>query len=538
MLHNPHSTRVENAQSFSQRDVAVFFLGVGVALGFQGAECGDDAGAGGGGLDDGVDVAALGGYEGIGKAVTEFGDFFAANRFAFGLRNFFQLTFVDDIDRAFGAHHGDFRCGPGEIGVGANVLGGHDAIGAAVSFAGDDRDFGDGGFGVGEKQLGAVLDDAAKFLLRAGEKAGHVFEGDERNVEGVAKAHEARAFDGSVDVEDAGEKSGLVGDDADRSAIEARKTYDDILGEMFVDFEEVRVVDDGVNGVLDVVGLLRIIGDEGVERFIAAVGGIGSGAARRIVYIVGRKKAEQLANHCEAVGVVGSDEVRDAAGGVVSHGAAEFFLGDFLVGDGLNDVGTGDEHVGSVAGHENEVGDRGGIDGAASARAHDGADLRDDAAGQRVAQKNIGVTCEGRDAFLNTRAAGIVETDDGSAGAHGLIHNFTNFQCIGFGERAAEDGEVLRENVDQAAVDAAESGDEAVASRTLLVHAEIRAAVAHEFVQLFESVFVEEKIDALARGELAGFVFARAAFGAATRFRFGIQFVELVHAVVMAGERL
>src|SRR6266481_9961667 len=226
MLHNPHSTRVENAQSFSQRDVAVFFLGVGVALGFQGAEGGDDAGAGGGGLDYGVDVAALGSYEGVSKAVAEFCDFFAAQRFALGLRNFFQLAFVDDVDRAFGAHHGDFRGGPGEIGVGADVLGGHDAIGAAVGFAGDDSDFRYGGFREGEEQLGAVLDDAAKFLLRAGKEARHVLEGDQRDVESVAETHKARAFYGGVNVENAGEKRGLIGDDADGAAVETGEPYD------------------------------------------------------------------------------------------------------------------------------------------------------------------------------------------------------------------------------------------------------------------------------------------------------------------------
>src|SRR6266436_6379090 len=500
MLHNPHSTRVENAQSFSQRDVAVFFLGVGVALGFQGAEGGDEADARGGGLDYGVDVAALGSYEGVSKAVAEFSDFFAAQGFAFGFRNFFQLAFVDDVDGAFRAHDGDFRGGPGEIGVGADVLGGHDAIGAAVGFAGDDRDFGDSGFGVGEEQLGAMLDDAAEFLLCTGKEAGHVFEGDERDVEGVAEAHEARAFDGSVDIEDAGKKSGLVGNDADGAAIEARKTYDEILGEMFVDFEEVGVVNDGVNGVLDVVGFLRVVGYERIERIVAAVSGIRGGAARRVVDVVGRKKAEQLANHGQAVGVIGSDEMRDAAGGVVGHGAAELLLGDFLVRDGLYDIGTGDEHVGRVAGHKNKIGDGGGIDGAAGARAHDRADLRDDAAGERVAEENIRVTGEGSDAFLDARAAGIVEADDGSAGAHGLIHDFANLQSIRFGQRASENGKVLRENIDDAAVDAAESSDEAVAGGTLLVHAEIGAAVTHELVELFERMFIEEEINALARG--------------------------------------
>ena len=129
----------------------MFFLGVGVALGFQGAEGGDDAGAGGGGLDYGVDVAALGGYEGVGEAVAKFGDFFAAQCFAFGLRDFFQLTFLDDVDGAFGAHDSDFRGGPREIGVGADVLGSHDAISSAVGLASDDGDFGNGGFGVGEE---------------------------------------------------------------------------------------------------------------------------------------------------------------------------------------------------------------------------------------------------------------------------------------------------------------------------------------------------------------------------------------------------
>src|SRR4029077_2781769 len=124
--------------------------GVGVALGFQSAEGGNDSGAGGGGLDYRVDVTALGGYEGIGEAVAELRDFFAAHVFAFGFRNFFQLTLVDDVDRAFGAHDGDLRGRPRKIGVGANVFGRHAVMGAAISFARDDGDFGDGSFGVGE----------------------------------------------------------------------------------------------------------------------------------------------------------------------------------------------------------------------------------------------------------------------------------------------------------------------------------------------------------------------------------------------------
>ena len=249
----------------------------------------------------------------------------------------------------------------------------------------------------------------------------------------------------------------------DGAAVQARETDDNIFGEVFVDFEEVAVVDDGVDGVFDVVGLLRIVGNQGVERFIAAIGRIGSGAARRIFEIVGGKKTHQLANHRQAIGIIAGDEMSDAAFFVVGHGAAELLLGDFLMRDGFDDVGAGHEHVRSFAGHENKIGDGRRIDRAARARAHDGADLRDDAAGQSVAQKNVGVAGERSDAFLNARAAGIVQADQRSAGAHGEIHNFADFSGVGFGERAAEHREILRENVDEAAVDAAKTGDEAVA---------------------------------------------------------------------------
>ena len=105
-----------------------------------------------------------------------------------------EFAFVDDIHRALRTHHRDFRGGPGEIGVGANVLAGHDAIGAAVGFARDHRDFRHGGFGESEEQFRAVPDDAAKLLLRAGQKSRDVLERDQRNIERVAETHEARAF--------------------------------------------------------------------------------------------------------------------------------------------------------------------------------------------------------------------------------------------------------------------------------------------------------------------------------------------------------
>ena len=139
-------------------------------------------------------------------------------------------------------------------------------------------------------------DDAAVLLLHAGKEAGHVFERDQRDVEAVAEADEARGLDAGVDVEDSGEKRGLVGDDADRAAAHAGEADDDVAGEVFVDLEEIAVVDDVLDDFLDVVGLRGIERDDGVEFGVGAVDRVGAGAPRRVVDVVRGQEAEQLAN--------------------------------------------------------------------------------------------------------------------------------------------------------------------------------------------------------------------------------------------------
>ncbi len=61
--------------------------------------------------------------------------------------------------------------------------------------------------------------------------------------------------------------------------------------------------------------------------------------------------------------------------------AAEVFHGDVFAGDGFDDVGAGDEHLGGLVDHDDEVGQGGGVDVAAGGGAHDQGDLRDDAGG-------------------------------------------------------------------------------------------------------------------------------------------------------------
>ncbi len=185
------------------------------------------------------------------------------------------------------------------------------------------------------------------------------------------------------------------------------------------------------------------------------------------------------------------------------HRSTQFLLRDDLVGNGLHHIRAGDEHVGAVLHHEDEVGHGGGIDGAARARPHDQRNLRDDARRQHVALEHLGIAAERRDALLDARAARIVEADHGRADLHRHVHDLADLLRVPLAERAAEHGEILAEEEHQPAVDRARSGDDAIAGNGLVRHAEIDAIMLDIHVELLERSLVEQDLDPLARGELA-----------------------------------
>jgi hypothetical protein len=188
-----------------------------------------------------------------------------------------------------------------------------------------------------------------------------------------------------------------------------------------------------------------------------------------------------------------------------------------FVRDRLHHVGAGDEHVARLAHHVDEVGDGRRIHRAAGAGAEDGRDLRNHARGHRVAQEDVGVAAERDDALLDARTARVVEADHGRAVAQREVHDLADLGRVRLGERAAEDGEVLREHVDEAAVDAAVAGDDAVAVDGRLPFAE-RVAGGDEAVELDERALVEQHVEPFAGRELALGVLGREALGAAPLF--------------------
>ena len=183
--------------------------------------------------------------------------------------------------------------------------------------------------------------------------------------------------------------------------------------------------------------------------------------------------------------------------------AAQFLGGHDLIRHGLYHVRAGDEHVGGILHHEDEVGHGGGIDRATRARPHDDRDLRHNARGHDVALEHLGIACKAGYALLNPRAAAVVQPDHRRAVLHRHVHDLADLLGVGFGKRAAEDGEILAEHIDHAAVDRAPAGDDAVARRAFRLHPEIRRAMGDEHVEFLERAIVQQKLDPLPRGQLS-----------------------------------
>src|SRR5262249_41645164 len=145
--------------------------------------------------------------------------------------------------------------------------------------------------------------------------------------------------------------------------------------------------------------------------------------------------------------------MRDARFAIVGCGTAEFVLGHIFVRYRLDHIRARDEHVRRVVNHDVEVGDGRTVDSAPGARAHDATDLWHDAACESISQKNVCVTAEADNTFLNSRPTGIVESDNRRTNFHCEIHDFANFLGVSFRKGTAEHGEVLSEYKNLSAID-------------------------------------------------------------------------------------
>lgn len=121
---------------------------------------------------------------------------------------------------------------------------------------------------------------------------------------------------------------------------------------------------------MHVVRLVRRIRDDRVELEILLGERVLDGSGDRVGrcharcrgLVVRRQVGEQILDVVEGVLLVASDVVGDTRLDHVGVGATEVFHGDVFAGDGLDDVGAGDEHLAGLVDHHHEVGQGGGVD--------------------------------------------------------------------------------------------------------------------------------------------------------------------------------
>ncbi len=89
----------------------------------------------------------------------------------------------------------------------------------------------------------------------------------------------------------------------------------------------------------------------------------------------------------------------------MDHGPAQLLRSYLLARHRFDHVGAGDVHETGLLDHKDKVGHRWGIDRPTCTWAHDSADLGNDARGEYVAQKDVGVGRQADHPFLDPRPA-------------------------------------------------------------------------------------------------------------------------------------
>ena len=196
----------------------------------------------------------------------------------------------------------------------------------------------------------------------------------------------------------------------------------------------------------------------------------------------------------------------DAAFCGVSDGAAQFVVAHLLADDRFDDFGAGDVHVAALLDHEDPVRQGRGVNGTARGGAHDGGDLRDVAGSDRVPIKDAAVTLQGRHAFLDPCAAGVVQRNERLPGAERHIHDLPDLLGMHLSKAPAGAGEVVGGCKDGPAVDQTETCDHGVGRDLFFPETEQCRTVLHKKLGLLKRSPVEEHVEPLPCGEFPEFM--------------------------------
>ena len=109
------------------------------------------------------------------------------------------------------------------------------------------------------------------FLSCSRKESRNVYQGYQRNIECIAETNEAGTLTRCIAVKYTCQIFGLVGNHTYRLSVHTGKSDDNILGIIFLYFEEFAIIDDSTNHLIHIVWLIRAVRNNLIQKIIHTV---------------------------------------------------------------------------------------------------------------------------------------------------------------------------------------------------------------------------------------------------------------------------
>ena len=228
------------------------------------------------------------------------------------------------------AHHADSRIRPHpqeSRRVGAPA---HAVIAGAEAAADDHGELGHLRTGHGGDHLRAIACNAFVLVFATDHEAADVLQKEQRNLALAAQFDEVRGLECRLRKEDA-----VIGDDADRHAVDARKAGDKRRAVAGLPFVEGRVVDDAGNDLAHVIGFAGVGRQHAIE-LARVVARLDRGGAHQLRGLLPVEIGHDAPRNRQCMRVVVGEPVDHARLACMHIAAAEVFRCDHFAGGGFH----------------------------------------------------------------------------------------------------------------------------------------------------------------------------------------------------------
>ena len=192
-------------------------------------------------------------------------------------------------------------------------------------------------------------------LRHARQEARYIFEGNQRNVEAVAKTDETCSLIGSVYIQHTSQISRLVGYNSYRTTIQTGEANHNILCKMGHHFKEILVIHNRLYYILNVIRNVRVFRNHSLKLFCLTSGIIRTRNKRSILHIIGRQEAEQFAYGQHGFFFSVTHEVSNATLTAMCIGSTQLFLVHFFMRNRFHYIRPCDEHMAFLFHHKNKI---------------------------------------------------------------------------------------------------------------------------------------------------------------------------------------